>query len=101
MRVTWRYSCDFGHDWSFFRDEAAEERPEDATCPHGHPAVTLAKNRPADLFRVLLRPTAVVDEVTQKVFGDGLYRIVLVNRDDVEERTSQQAYAVVGGGEDF
>jgi hypothetical protein len=95
MRVQWDYACDFGHQWSFFRDEHAEERPQDRFCPEGHEYVTLHKARPADLLSVMLRPVAFVDEVTGKVRPSDThfaYRILLVDREDREVRTSERGY---------
>jgi hypothetical protein len=93
MNVRWVYSCDFGHDWAFFRDEHAEEKPEDLVCPHGHPAVALRKDRPADLLTMVIRPTATEDPVKpEKLYGEGYYQLVLVNRDGVQERASKKAY---------
>jgi hypothetical protein len=93
MRVTWRYTCDFGHSWVLFREETSAERPEDLVCQHGHPAVTLLKERPADLIGVLCRPSALEDGVvTGKIYGEGYYRLVLLNREGTEERTSLRSY---------
>lgn len=93
MKVYWMYACDYGHRWTLFRDEYAEEQPEDVFCPFGHEAVTLRKDRPLDEVQITLRPAAVIaDEVKNQIIGAGKYWFVLSDAEGGNERVSEHAY---------
>jgi hypothetical protein len=93
MKVYWKYTCDFGHHWEFFRDEHAPEQPGDALCPQGHTAVTLQKERPVDKVQITLRPAAViVDAVKNQVGWERHYWFILTDTEGVEERISARPY---------
>jgi hypothetical protein len=76
-----------------FRDEHAEEQPEDEFCLFGHEAVTLRKDRPVDEIQITLRPAAVIaDAVKNQVVGAGKYWLVLSDVAGGDERVSEHAY---------
>lgn len=35
------YMCDFGHQWTLFKNQQDPEDEEDCVCPEGHPAITM------------------------------------------------------------
>jgi hypothetical protein len=91
MKVYWEYMCDYGHAWTLFREETAEEQVEDAICPYGHEAVTLRKETPLDLVEITLRPAArVVDKVTNQTSLERHYWIMLTNIEGTERKISKE-----------
>jgi hypothetical protein len=93
MKVHWEYRCDFGHDWSFYREEDAVEEPGDDICPYGHQAVVLRKLRPVDKVQITLRPASVLaDTVTGQIAWERHYWFILSDIDGQEERRSKQVY---------
>lgn len=67
MKSYWHYHCDFGHQWFIIRDFDAEENPEDAVCPFGHEAVTLAKQPIVYPVEIRLTPaTQIADPRVKK-----------------------------------
>lgn len=85
--------CDEGHQWTFFRDEECEEKPEDRICPHGHEAVTLKKERALNDVVVTLRPAGrVVDFLRNQEAMRGSYYVVLSNIEGTEELVSEGVY---------
>ena len=94
MKVYWNYQCDYAHQWVIFRDENAEENPEDQTCPYGHEAVTIQKDIPIDEIVISFLPAGVIyDRVTQKVSAHGKYWFAVTNRlGGDEEKRSKKSY---------
>lgn len=74
----WMYQCDKGHSWEVYRDLDADERPEDACCPHGHEAVTLKKCPAARRLEVVIHSAArVVDKLKGQIVGEGRFYVSL------------------------
>lgn len=93
MRVYWRYSCDHGHHWHFFREEDSHEAPEDAKCVEGHEAVTLSKCAPTPEVQITVRPAAYVgDSVTGRLQLEGRYLIVLSDLRGIIELVSIETF---------
>ena len=93
MKVWWRYRCDEGHAWEFFREEDSEERGDDVMCEHGHEAVTLQKFKPADGVRIALVPTErVMDAVTGKTSFSNRFLLELSAWPESECRLSRSAF---------
>jgi hypothetical protein len=94
MKVYWRYTCDYGHQWTLFRDENTEESSEDEFCPWGHEAVTLRKDVPIDEVVITFLPAGFIgDRIKNQVVQQGKYFFVLTDRvGGNDKRTSQQTY---------
>jgi hypothetical protein len=91
MKVYWEYMCDYGHVWTLFREQTAEEQVEEAICPYGHEAVTLRKETPLDLVEITLRPAArIVDKVTNQTIWERNYWLILTNIDSTEQKISKE-----------
>jgi hypothetical protein len=94
MKVYWRYQCDYGHSWTLFRDENSVEQPEDIHCPEGHEAIILKKSRPIDRLEITFRPAGFTsDKITNKLWGEKRYRLILSDLENVETRTSRITYS--------
>lgn len=102
MKAYWTYTCDFGHSWSYLRDEADVETPQDAICPHnvphndpripsGREAVTLVKERLLDVVQVAIRPAArIVDPVKGQIgYEYDFYLVVTDLHEDMERQSSK------------
>ncbi len=93
MKVYWRYTCDFGHEWVLYRDEDVAESESDSYCPEGHPAVTLIKERPVDEVQITFRPAArIVDPVKFQVIMKGRYSLVLTDINEMQQLVSKQSF---------
>ena len=93
MKVYWEYRCDYGHQWTLYRDEDAVEQTEDTVCPLGHAAVTLHKSRPIDYVQITLKPAAlIVDEVKKQVGWERHYWFIVSDIEGVEVRQSERRY---------
>ena len=91
MKAYWFYSCDFGHDWTFFRDEDTVINPHDEMCPFGHEAVTLSKQPMLDMVQVAIRPAArIVDKVKGQTAHEYEYYLVVTDLHNNIERMSRQ-----------
>ena len=93
MKAYWLYTCDFGHVWTFFRDEDSTVNPHDQVCQFGHEAVTLSKQRLLDMVQVAIRPAAqIVDRVTQQIGNEYEYYLVVTDLHNNVERMSRRTY---------
>jgi hypothetical protein len=93
MKVYWFYMCDFGHEWSFFRDEAITQTVEDALCPFGHEAVTIQKRPPVDEVILSVEPAGyLADAVRNQIAYENQYRLVITNLEGDLRLVSQQTY---------
>ncbi len=89
MKAFWRYDCDFGHHWTFYRDLDAPERPEDTVCPFGHEAVTRTREPVVDRVEIAFRPGArVVDSVKGQIGHEYDFHLVLTDPRTGETRMS-------------
>ena len=79
MKVYWNYQCEFGHIWSFFREEFAEPKSGEEFCQHGHEAITLSKKFPADEVQITIQPAAFMDG-KGKLYLERRYFLVLHDR---------------------
>ncbi|MHC5824488.1 MAG: hypothetical protein ACYT04_53780 [Nostoc sp.] len=88
------YMCDFGHQWTLFKDKQDPEDSGDCVCSEGHPAVTLSKEPALDDVEITFRPAGrVVDTVKEQVHGRGKYYIVISNLAGTQERVSKKVYS--------
>jgi hypothetical protein len=78
MMGYWMYQCDNGHSWEVYRDMEANERPEDALCPHGHEAVTLRKCPVVKQLETVIHDAGrVVDKLKNQAMGQGRFYVSL------------------------
>jgi hypothetical protein len=88
------YRCDFGHQWTLFKDKDDPEINSDCRCPEGgHEAITTSIDPAGDYVQIILRPAArIVDRVKQQVMFQGKYYLIITDLDRKEERVSQEIY---------
>jgi hypothetical protein len=82
--------CDFGHQWTLFRDEADPEQ-DDYICPFGHEAITLTKLSTVNDVQVTFRPAGRIEnQRTGEVSLRGRYYIVISDIAGMQERVSDK-----------
>lgn len=87
------YMCDFGHQWTLFKDEDDPECEGDCLCSSGHEAVTLIRQPAIDDVQITFRPAGrVADRVTGQVVGRGKYYLVISDILGTQERVSEKQY---------
>jgi hypothetical protein len=93
MKVYWEYMCDYGHQWTLYRDEDAVEQAEDTVCSFGHAAVVLHKSRPVDSVQITLKPAALmVDEVKNQIVWERHYWFIVSDIEGNEVHQSARPY---------
>ncbi len=97
MKEYRHYMCDFGHQWTLFKNANEPEIDSDCLCPEeGHEAVTMTRKPALDDVQIIFRPAVrIVDPVKGQVAGRGRYYLVITDLDGQEERISRISYTWV------
>ena len=95
MKIWWEVDCDLGHHWTIVLPEGVAPPDDETRCPvDGSPAVTAARQPPADRVVVTIRPAArVVDAATGQIGRDSEYFLEISSHDARESRQSARVFS--------
>ncbi|MBK7708311.1 MAG: hypothetical protein IPJ30_21790 [Acidobacteria bacterium] len=79
MKRHYCYQCEFGHQWSYFRDETEDAVPGEEICPDGHEAIGMDEKIPADEIQITIEPAAFMDS-KGKLFLERRYFFLIHER---------------------